>query len=300
MSAVFLKWYQKKVTSRVFLLMTIHESKEEVSTATAHLRVIYLGDVVGKAGRAGVRKFLSSLYGKSVHAPFVVANIENAAGGIGIDSASIDELKGCGIEAASLGDHTWHKRGTEELLKHHQNWCVRPANYGIDLPGAEFVIKEWQGVRIGIFNLLGRVFSTQRLECPFQTADRLLCGPDLSSCDVIVVDVHAEATSEKVALGRYLDGRVTLVVGTHTHIPTADACILPNGTAYITDLGMCGPEDSVIGMDVETAISRFLSPLPKSYKVGRGNAVINGIECLLTKPGLKVERITRISECVLL
>lgn len=275
--------------------MTIHELKE--GTATAHLHLIYLGDVVGKAGRAGIRKFLSSFRGGS---PFVIANIENAAGGIGIDAASVEELKGCGVEAASLGDHTWHKRGSEELLKHHQNWCVRPANYGLDVPGAEFLVKEWQGLRIGLFNLLGRVFSAQRLECPFQTADRLLTVPELSSCDIIIVDMHAEATSEKVALGRYLDGRVTLVVGTHTHIPTADESILPDGTGYVTDLGMCGPEDSVIGMDVETAISRFLSPLPKSYKVGRGNAVINGIECLVSRQSKKIEKIARISERVLL
>lgn len=239
-------------------------------------RVVCFGDIVGRAGRAALRKELKRL--RTEHAiDCVIANGENAAGGVGFDSECASELLGLGINIITLGDHTWSKKDSKELLARRANTCIRPANYPDGTPGAGSTI--WlspSGLKVGVMNLMGRVFMTPTLGCPFRKADELLSGP-LKDCEVIICDLHAEATSEKIAMGRYLDGRVTVLFGTHTHVQTADERILPGGTAYITDLGMCGPLDSVIGMDAEVALSRFLTAMPASYKPGRGDACLNGI-----------------------
>lgn len=244
-------------------------------------RIACFGDIVGRAGRAGLRKELKRLRSER-NIDCVIANGENAAGGVGFDSECATELLGLGIDVITLGDHTWSKKDSRDLLTRRAATCIRPANYPEGTPGAGSTV--WtspSGVKVGVMNLMGRVFMTPTLGCPFRKADELLAGA-LSGCDVIVCDFHAEATSEKVAMGRYLDGRVSVVFGTHTHVQTGDERILPGGTAYITDLGMCGPIDSVIGMDPEVALSRFLTALPASYKPGRGDALLNGIVVELT------------------
>jgi metallophosphoesterase (TIGR00282 family) len=210
----------------------------------------------------------------------VIVNAENASGGVGIDPESAREISHAGADILTLGDHTWQRREAAGWLESNSNLCIRPANYPTGAPGRGAVV--WtsaDGFRIGVMNLLGRVFMNFPLDCPFRKADELLAGP-LADCDAVVCDIHAEATSEKMALARYLTGRVALVFGTHTHVQTADHTILGEGTAFMSDLGMCGPTDSVIGMDGETALRRFLTGMPHAYKIGRGPVVLSG--CVLS------------------
>ena len=258
------------------------------------LKVLVFGDIVGEPGRKALADSLPKLrekYGPQL----VIANGENVAGGLGIEGKTAHELKGLGIQVITLGDHTWQRKEFKSFLPDHSSWIVRPENYPDGAPGKGWTI--WQsseGVKVGVANVMGRVFLNIPLDCPFRAMEKLLSGP-LAECDIIVVDVHAEATSEKVAMGRFLDGRVAAVFGTHTHVQTADECILPGGTAYITDLGMCGSKEGVIGMDADTAIRRFLLGVNESYKVGGGRAGLSGIYLELnpaTKSAQKIERIT--------
>lgn len=242
-------------------------------------RVLCLGDVVGRPGRSALKQRLRSLRA-SVRADMVIVNAENASGGVGIDPESGREIIGAGADVLTLGDHTWQRREAAEWLEHSARFCIRPANYAEGAPGAGAVV--WtapDGFRVGVLNLLGRIFMNFPLDCPFKRADAILAGP-LTDCDAVIVDMHAEATSEKMAMARHLRGRVALVFGTHTHVQTADHGILGDGTAFMSDLGMCGPTDSVIGMDPDVALRRFLTGMPHAYKIGRGPVVISG--CVVT------------------
>lgn len=267
------------------------------SPRSALFRVAVFGDVVGKAGRAALRREIRPLRAER-GLDLVIANGENASGGVGFDEECASELLSLGIDVVTLGDHTWHRKGVGEVLDARAATCVRPANYPSGAPGRGFLIwKGERGVSVGVFNLLGRVFLNTPLDCPFRKADELLAGP-LAGCDLTVCDFHAEATSEKVAMGRYLDGRATLVVGTHTHVQTADEQILPSGTGYLTDLGMCGPEDSVIGMDRDAATARFLTGRPSSYKVGKGDAVLSGLLAEIDLESRRVVKLERVRKIV--
>ena len=223
------------------------------------MRVLMIGDVVGRPGRSAVNKLLPELR-RELDVGLVVANGENTAGGFGLTKGTAEELLSSGVDVITSGNHIWDQK---EIVPHLDGPLpiLRPSNYPPDTPGRGHV--QVKGALV--VNLIGRVFVGD-YDCPFRAVDRLL--DDLTDRPrIILVDLHAEATSEKVAMGWYLDGRVSAVVGTHTHVPTADARVLPNGTAYLTDLGMVGPANSVIGARTEDVMHRFLTQTPRRLQV---------------------------------
>jgi len=237
-------------------------------------RILFIGDVFGHPGRRITKEKLPELT-REFSPEVIIANGENAAGGFGITPALVDELLDAGIDVLTSGNHIWDKKEIFSYFDQHTDGrLLRPANYPGSVPGpGVYRGRTKSGVEYAVLNLQGRVFMPS-LECPFRTADALLAQlPD--SVRVRVVDMHAEATSEKRALGWYLDGRVTAVVGTHTHIPTADETVLPKGSAYITDLGMSGPYDSVIGMEKQAVIRKFLDQMPARFEVAKGDPRIS-------------------------
>ena len=219
------------------------------------MKILFVGDVVGKPGRAMLAKLLPGLVDRYL-ADYVVVNVENAAGGFGITPEILAELEELPIDCYTSGNHIWDKKEGLPLLDEHPR-LLRPANYPDGNPGGGLYVGETPaGIPVATINLEGQVFM-KPLESPFRVAERLLDELD-SKVKVILVDIHAEATSEKQALGIFLDGRTTAVVGTHTHVPTADERVLPGGTAYISDVGMTGPYESVIGMRADKVVRRFL------------------------------------------
>jgi metallophosphoesterase (TIGR00282 family) len=238
------------------------------------MRILAIGDIVGHPGRRAVAALLPKLLRKC-DIDFVIANAENAAGGIGVTFEVGRELLGLGIDVLTLGNHAWGKREAYDYLD-SEPAIIRPANYPPGGPGRGYaLVKSRSGVTVGVVNLAGRVFSANALDCPFRAADSII--EELSvSTRIILADFHAEATSEKVALGHYLDGRASAVFGTHTHVQTADARVLPGGTGYVTDLGMSGPEDSVIGIRKDIVVERFLTQLPSRFEVAAGPAGLHG------------------------
>ncbi|RME72268.1 MAG: YmdB family metallophosphoesterase [Verrucomicrobia bacterium] len=240
------------------------------------MRVMFLGDVVGRPGREYLRVRAGALRAE-LDLDFLVVNAENAAAGAGITGAIARQLLDAGIDAITLGDHVWDQRGFESEIVDLQQVC-RPANLPEGCPGRRWVCVERDGVKLAVFTMLGRQFLPPRASCPFRGSDALL--EEIRAVDnptLAVAEIHAEATSEKIAFGRYLDGRVAAVVGTHTHVPTADACILPAGTGYVTDLGMCGPYDSVLGRDVDAGIRRFLDGMPRRFGVASDDVRLCGV-----------------------
>ncbi len=249
----------------------------------SRVKILFVGDVFGSAGRHIVHEHLPQLV--ETHAvDLLVINGENAAGGFGITPALAEELFDLGAHVITTGNHIWDKREIFDYMtvpadSHERGRRIlRPANYAASTPG--FGVYQGQlpdGTAYAVMNMQGRVFMSS-CDDPFRKADDLLAG---LTAKVILLDIHAEATSEKVALGWYLDGRVTAVLGTHTHIPTADERILPNGTAYQTDVGMSGPYDSVIGVETELVLKRFLTGMPGKFEAARGNPKIAAtlIEC---------------------
>lgn len=233
-------------------------------------RVLFIGDVVGQPGRRIVRAKLPELVAE-LSPDLVLANGENAAGGFGITPPLVHELLDLGIAVLTSGNHIWDKREILPFLSQGAtSRLLRPANYPCKAPGRGVYVGETESsVPYAVLNLQGRVFMPA-LDCPFQTADALLAKIP-SEVKIRIVDMHAEATSEKVALGWYLDGRVTAVLGTHTHVPTADETVLAGGTAYVTDVGMSGPRDSVIGMEKEAVVRKFLDQLPARFEVATGD-----------------------------
>jgi len=235
------------------------------------MKILLIGDVCGRAGRQCIARWLPEIraeYGVD----FVVANAENAAGGLGATPEILAELEALDIQALTMGNHTWRKRELAPAL-HKLDAVVRPANYPPGVPGkgsAVFALAD--GRRVGVVNVVGRVFM-DAFDCPFRRAREEVTRLR-ESAPVVLVDVHAEATSEKMALGWYLDGLCTAVLGTHTHVQTADERVLPNGTAYITDVGMTGPVNSVIGVDSERAISKFLTGMPNEFRVAKGPSAL--------------------------
>ena len=233
-----------------------------------------LGDLVGKGGRDAAQTMLSTLH--EMYAPhFVIVNGENAAGGLGITPGIASDLLQSGVHAITLGNHTWNKRAIMSYLDHEAR-LLRPANYPAGTPGRGYgLFTADNGVRVGVANLMGRVFM-EPLDDPFRQADTIL-ESFRGQAAVSFFDFHAEATSEKTAFGYYVDGRASVVVGTHTHVQTADERLLPGGTAYITDVGMVGPQDSIIGMDAEIVVRKFLSALPNRFEVADGPITLCGI-----------------------
>src|SRR3990167_4657521 len=239
------------------------------------MRILILGDVVGRPGRRAIRDLVPSLAQKE-KVDLVIANAENAAGGMGVDVKSAEELLAAGVHVLTSGNHIWKKKEIYPYLE-SRACLIRPANYPNGAPGRGWV--EWEGQkgqRALVVNLQGRVFMPGNIDDPFRCIDGILKEHG-SFSRVVIVDMHAEATSEKCAMGWFLDGRVSAVYGTHTHVQPADERILPRGAAYITDLGMCGPMDSVIGIERELVIEGFLSQLPRAFDVAKDNVALQGI-----------------------
>ena len=237
------------------------------------MRLLFLGDVVGKGARQALRRRLRALR-RERGVAFVVANGENAAGGKGLDPDSADELFDAGVDVITTGNHVWQHSRLLPVLE-HETRILRPANFPEGNPGRGFTVQQAaNGVSVAVVNLIGRVFMGS-FDCPFRAADRILAAV-AGEADVVLVDMHAETTSEKVAMGWHLAGRVAGVVGSHTHVQTADERILPGGTAYLTDAGMCGPVDSVIGMRRDEVLHRFLTQMPVRFEVAKGPLLVQG------------------------
>jgi metallophosphoesterase (TIGR00282 family) len=238
------------------------------------MRILILGDVVGRPARRAVRDLVPAIIQRE-YIDLAIANAENAAGGMGVDVKSAQELFSSGIHVLTSGNHIWKKKEIFSYLDEH-SYLLRPANYPEGAPGRGWC--EWQknDLKALVINVQGRVFMPNHVDDPFRAVDRILQQHGQHS-RVVLVDMHAEATSEKNAMGWYLNGRASAVFGTHTHIQTADERILPNGTAYITDLGMCGPFDSIIGIEKEVVINGFLTQLPRKFEVAQENVVLQGV-----------------------
>ncbi|MEW6171755.1 MAG: TIGR00282 family metallophosphoesterase [Bacillota bacterium] len=254
------------------------------------MNILMIGDIVGRCGRRAVKENLPDLR-RAFPASLVVANGENAAGGVGITRETAEELFSYGIDVLTGGNHIWDKKESYRFIAEEPR-LIRPANYPPSVPGVGYGVFPCDGYNVGIVNLSGRVFMPA-VDCPFRKAEEVLAelAPRVN---VIIVDFHAETTSEKIALGWFLDGKVTAVLGTHTHVQTADERILPEGTAYITDVGMTGPRDSVIGVKSDIIIDRFLTQLPKRFEVAAGPFQFNA--CVVTVDpttgkALEIERI---------
>jgi 2',3'-cyclic-nucleotide 2'-phosphodiesterase len=237
------------------------------------MNILMIGDVFGESGRAAVARLLPGLRRQHA-ADLVVANVENAAGGFGVTPAFARAFLDQGVDVMTSGNHIWDKKEIVEYIA-KENLLLRPANFPSGTPGVGWVTVKAGPHRVAVLNLMGRVFM-HPIDCPFRTADAIL--PELRrETPIILVDMHAEATSESVAMGWYLDGRVSAVVGTHRHVQTADERVLPGGTAYITDLGLTGPTDGVIGVDRDTIIQRFLNQMPARFEPAKGPAALHGV-----------------------
>jgi metallophosphoesterase (TIGR00282 family) len=250
--------------------------------------ILAIGDVIGKPGRQAIHDLVPDLR-KEYGIDLVIANGENVAGGFGLTIATAQELLDDGVDVLTSGNHIWAQKEIIPYLDENVP-ILRPLNYPPGVPGRGYLRKNTALV----VNLIGRTFMNN-LDCPFRAMDALLSEVS-SKTKVIIVDFHAEATSEKVALGRYLDGRVSAVLGTHTHVGTIDARILPGGTAYVTDIGMTGPDDSIIGDDADAVIQRFLTMLPHHLSVGKGRPVFTAVMVEVDEKSGKatsIERVTR-------
>ena len=237
------------------------------------MRIVFFGDVVGRPGRRAVAIVLRRLTRESP-IDFVIANGENAAGGKGIDPASAEELQDAGVDVITTGNHVWQNREIVPYLQENRR-VLRPLNFAPGVPGAGWVVRPARnGVGVAVVNLIGRVFMGPA-DCPFREIDMHLPMIRQES-PVIIVDMHGEATSEKVGMGRYLDGRVSAVLGSHTHVQTADEAILRGGTAVLTDAGMCGPEDSILGVRVDRVLDRFVRQMPVRFDVASGPVLVQG------------------------
>jgi hypothetical protein len=255
------------------------------------LNVLFLGDIYGKPGRNAVKKMLSHIH-KEYDIAFTIANAENAASGRGLTADTMHELLDAGIDVLTMGNHVWDNKGIFNIIEEAR--IVRPANYPGECPGQGYhIYTAGFSKKIAVINLSGRVFMPA-LDCPFAVVDEII-NDIQAAVDYIIVDFHAEATSEKLALGYYLDGRTTAVLGTHTHIQTADERIFPGGTAYITDAGMTGPYDSILGVDKELVLRKFLTQRPVRFEVARSPAQLQGVVLDLDEAGKKANSITRIN-----
>jgi 2',3'-cyclic-nucleotide 2'-phosphodiesterase len=258
------------------------------------VRVLFLGDVFGNPGRRAVRHFVPALR-RSRSLDLVIANSENCASGAGITETCAEELLAAGVDLLTSGNHTWSKREITPYLERAGSRQLRPANYPEGTPGrGHALLTAASGRQLGVLNLEGRTFM-KPLDCPFRAADRLLAELRQTT-PLLLVDFHCEATSEKNAMGHYLDGRASAVLGTHTHIQTADQRVLRGGTAYITDVGMCGPWDSVIGMKKEGAIERFLTQRSAPFEPAQDEIHLQGALVELDDESGRARSIERVQE----
>ena len=257
------------------------------------MKLLFLGDIVGRPGRDLIRRHVRAL--ASQHdADLVIANGENAAGGAGITRDNMLEILSSGVDVITTGNHVWDKRETLEFIGNEPR-LLRPANYPEGTPGAgSCVVTAKNGIKVGVINVMGRVF-LHAIDDPFRGAEREIARVRGDGAQVIFVDMHAETTSEKIALSYYLDGMVTAVIGTHTHVQTADERILPGGTACLTDVGMTGPHDGVIGIEKAAIIDRFVSGLPVRFETASGDPKMHGVVIDVDASNGRAIGITRLS-----
>lgn len=255
------------------------------------MRILVIGDIVGRAGRRAVKESLPELTGRFA-LDLIVANGENAAGGSGLTREVAAELFSSGIDVLTTGNHVWDQKDIFNFIAAEER-ILRPENFPPGVPGrGVHIYRTGKNEPVGVINLAGRVFMP-RLDCPFRKVDEILARLS-GQVKVTVIDFHGEATSEKMAFGWYVDGRVSAVCGTHTHVQTADERILPNGTAYISDVGMTGPRDSVIGVKKEVVLNRFLTQLPARFEVARGPYQFNAVLLEIDEETGKAKKIDRI------
>lgn len=239
------------------------------------MKILCIGDIVGKPGRRAVQDLLPGLR-EEYKVDCVIANAENCAGGSGVTGRIVRHLFQCGCDVITLGDHVWDQKETEALLP-DQDFVLRPANFSRAAPGRGWCVKELpSGEKIGVIAMMGRVFMKYHVDCPFNMFSDVI-GTIRAQTSVIVMDMHAEATSEKIAMGYFVDGKISAMFGTHTHVATADEKILPQKTAYITDIGMTGPHDSVIGQKKENILKKYVTGMPVKFDVASGDIWLNGI-----------------------
>ena len=253
------------------------------------MKILAVGDLVGETGVEKLKRTLPNLQ-EAEHIDFTIINGENSAGGMGMTSKIYNELNRLNIDVITMGNHTWGKKDIFTFIDDKK--IIRPANYSKGCPGKGYTIIQKDNKKIAVVNLIGRTDMGVLSDNPFTCIDYII---EKLKVDIIVLDFHAEATAEKIAMGYYVDGRITAMFGTHTHVQTADEKILENGTGYITDVGMTGPEKSVIGMDVDASLKRFVTSLPEKYKLAEGSCMLNGVIFDIDDETNKVKKIYRIN-----
>lgn len=253
------------------------------------MKILAVGDLVGEGGLKKLKEKLPEIQNKE-NIEFTIVNAENVAEGMGITTKNFNELKKMNIDILTMGNHTWAKKDVFSFID--DPFIIRPANYTKGLPGNGYKIIEKNGKKIEVVNLIGRTDMGVLSENPFKCIDDII---ENTEADIRIVDFHAEATAEKIAMSYYLDGRVSVIYGTHTHTQTADEMILPKGTGYITDIGMTGPRKSVIGMDVDASLKRFVTSLPERYKIADGECKLNAAVFDINNETNKTDKVCRIS-----
>lgn len=256
------------------------------------MKVLAIGDIVGENGLNKLKEELPKIIERE-RIDFVVVNAENTSGGMGLTIKDFNTLLMMKIDAITMGNHTWGKKDIFTFIDNPK--LIRPANYSKGIPGKGYNIFECKGKKIGVINLIGRTDIGVLSENPFIVAEDLVNRLQ-KEVDIIIIDFHAEATAEKIAMKNFLDGKINVIFGTHTHVQTADEEVTQKGTGYITDLGMTGPKNSVIGMDVKASIKRFVTSLPERYKLAEGNAILNGCVFEINDEDCKTVKAYRINE----
>ena len=255
------------------------------------MRILLIGDIVGNLGVKKVKESIDKIK-ETTSLDFIIANGENSADGMGITTQIFNNLISYGVNVITMGNHTWGKKDIFTII--NENALLVPANFAKSVPGKGYNIFECNNKKIAVINLIGRVDMNVLSENPFEVVEKIIQEIKNKS-DIIIVDFHAEATAEKIAMGYFLDGKVSAIFGTHTHVQTADETILKGGTAYITDIGMTGPKESVIGMEVEASIKRFYTTLPERYRVSADKKqIMNGCILTINDETCRVEKIERI------
>lgn len=255
-----------------------------------NMKILAIGDLIGNAGIQELSKRLPQIR-KDKDIDFVIVNGENSAEGMGMTEKNFKDILAQNIDVITMGNHTWGKKDIFKFIDHPK--LIRPANYPEGVVGKGYNIYNFRNKKIAVINLIGRVDMNVLSENPFIIAKKIIEKIE-NQVDIIVVDFHAEATAEKIAMGNYLDGKATIVYGTHTHVQTADEQILPKGTGYISDIGMTGPKNSVIGMDIKASIKRFETTLPERYRIATGECKLNGVIFDIDDETNKVKNIERV------
>lgn len=255
------------------------------------MKILAVGDIVGESGVRKLKEELPRIK-KEKNIDFVITNGENSAGGMGLTERNFKDIMEAGTNVVTMGNHTWGKKEIFKFIDHPK--LIRPANYPKGVVGKGYSIYNCKDKKIAVINLLGRVYINILSDNPFLVAKEIV-EKIKDEVDIIIIDFHAEATGEKITLGHYLDGKVTAIYGTHTHVQTADERILPKGTGFISDIGMTGPKNSALGMDISVVIKRFETALPERYKMAKGECMLNGVIFDVDDNTNKVKKITRIN-----